>query len=225
MQSAIYEIRNIKNGKRYIGSSSNIRNRIYSHKYHLNRGTHHCTPLQRAWRKYGKDSFSFRNILFCDPSNLLMFEQKAIDAFSPEYNTCQIAGSSLGRHHSEETKNRISEANRGKKVSQSARRKMSLAKIGTKASPETRMAISRALTGRKVPAESVAKSAASRRGQIRSPRSEEHCRKISLALRGRKLTKEHAMNISRGKSGRSRPDMIGNTFGSLRKGLRNESGL
>ena len=57
--SGIYAIVNCVNGKRYVGSAVNFRRRLYGHRSHLRRGTHHNHHLQTAWVKYGHDAFVF----------------------------------------------------------------------------------------------------------------------------------------------------------------------
>ena len=58
----IYEIRCHNNNKVYIGSASSKRGliaRYWNHIEDLHRGNHHNISLQRAWDKYGDQSFSF----------------------------------------------------------------------------------------------------------------------------------------------------------------------
>ena len=59
IKSGIYCIMNVKNGKRYIGSSINIPVRWREHKRTLNLGTHVNKYLQHAWDKYGNQNFVF----------------------------------------------------------------------------------------------------------------------------------------------------------------------
>lgn len=54
----VYTIINIKNGKRYVGSTRLFEERKYYHLYLLRKGSHHSKILQRAYNKYGeKTSF------------------------------------------------------------------------------------------------------------------------------------------------------------------------
>lgn len=55
--SGIYKITNVINGKFYIGSSLNIKNRWQGHRGLLNKGKSHNNHLQSSWNKYGKKSF------------------------------------------------------------------------------------------------------------------------------------------------------------------------
>ena len=77
--SGIYEIVNTVNGKRYIGSSVNIKTRWSQHRVRLSSGDHHCPPLQRAWVKYGSDAFEFRVIERCGRDVLVSLEQSYLD--------------------------------------------------------------------------------------------------------------------------------------------------
>ena len=62
MTSGIYSITHIASGRRYIGSSVNIKRRWNAHRSALNRGINDNPHLQNAWIKYGKDSFLFEII-------------------------------------------------------------------------------------------------------------------------------------------------------------------
>ena len=54
----IYYIKNLINNKYYIGQSVNIYERWTREKYHLNFTDKAWNiHLQRAWKKYGQDSF------------------------------------------------------------------------------------------------------------------------------------------------------------------------
>ena len=55
----IYKIVNTVNGKFYVGSTTNTRERFRTHRKRLRAGRHHCPHLQAAWNKYGEKSFVF----------------------------------------------------------------------------------------------------------------------------------------------------------------------
>lgn len=57
---AVYAIQNKVNGSAYVGSSVDLDVRIKTHFRSLKRGNHFCDHLQRAWNKYGEDSFSVK---------------------------------------------------------------------------------------------------------------------------------------------------------------------
>lgn len=173
LNTGVYIIENVVNGRRYVGSALRISNRWNDHRRRLLLGTHHSQFLQRCCNKHGIGAFQFRTALFCDKQNLLMYEQALIDSFKPEYNTVPKAGSQLGfKHspdtrakmsasssrignpgyrHSEETKRRISDKKKGRVVgppSEETRAKISAAHKGRPCPPDRRSKISAALTGR-----------------------------------------------------------------------------
>jgi len=98
----------------YIGSSVNLWSRFKEHLGNKHSNIH----LQRAFVKYGLDQFNFIVLEFCTPDKLIELEQKYLNLVSDKYNICPIAGSSLGRKHSDETKAKIGMASRGRKFSE-----------------------------------------------------------------------------------------------------------
>lgn len=58
----IYKIINTVNGKFYVGSTTNTRERFRTHRSRLRRGKHHAKHLQAAWNKYGEEAFIFHVI-------------------------------------------------------------------------------------------------------------------------------------------------------------------
>lgn len=109
--SGIYQIRNLVNGKRYIGSAVRFRSRWHKHISALRRGVHHNAHLQNAWQKYGEDSFEFSIVEVCPRDKLLEREQFHIDQ-GCDYNKCMTAGSPLGVKHSLISKARMGAASR-----------------------------------------------------------------------------------------------------------------
>lgn len=130
MNSGIYIITNNQNGNQYIGSSNNLYGRESYHKTALVRNYHHNQHLQRAYNKYGEDIFEFRIIIYCDPANLILFEQRFMDFYKPKYNMNPKAESCAGRVLSEEHKRKIGDAHKGMIASKETKRKLSLARRG-----------------------------------------------------------------------------------------------
>jgi group I intron endonuclease len=149
MNKGIYKITNIINNKFYIGSAKNIVNRWYLHKIALENGKGN-RYFQNAWNKYGINSFKLDIIeLVQDESLLLEREQFYLDLLKPYdrnigYNILKIAGSPLGTIMSAESKQKISDklkgANHplfGKRMSEETKQKIRNANLGKKQSKET----------------------------------------------------------------------------------------
>lgn len=66
----IYLIKNEQVGRAYVGSSTSLNKRLARHKRDLNRRGHPNRHLQRAWNKYGAESFSFSVVEECPPEAL-----------------------------------------------------------------------------------------------------------------------------------------------------------
>ncbi len=96
MTAGIYRIRNLVNEHCYIGSAVNIRRRWTAHRHALRNHLKSPPKLQRAWDKYGEESFAFEVVRECDPAELLAMEQAHIDAEKPRYNTRSMAESNYG---------------------------------------------------------------------------------------------------------------------------------
>lgn len=84
--SGVYFIQNKENGKRYIGSSNNIKNRVTVHRSYLRSNAHANQYLQNAWNLSGENSFICGVLYYCDKQNLAVVEQHCIDNLKPEYN-------------------------------------------------------------------------------------------------------------------------------------------
>lgn len=95
-KSGIYQIKNKKNNRVYIGSAVNCRDRKLLHLSQLRRNIHHSITLQRAYNKYGNDIFEFEVLEYCKKEKLIEREQYYLDKLSPFYNTCKKAHSTLG---------------------------------------------------------------------------------------------------------------------------------
>lgn len=133
-KTGVYQIRNLVNGKVYVGSAAkSLSKRMLSHRYYLRKGMHPNKHLQASWKKYGESVFEFEVIERCHPSLCLNREQYWIDFYrayekSRGYNKSPVAGSPLGFKHTEETRIKVSVALKGKPKSDEHRLKIRAAK-------------------------------------------------------------------------------------------------
>lgn len=79
----VYKITNLVNGKIYVGSSKDIKNRWYQHKKQLNEGTHGNPHLQNVWDKYKEKNFKFEIIEECSPELQFEREQYYLNILNP----------------------------------------------------------------------------------------------------------------------------------------------
>jgi len=117
----IYKITNMVNNKIYIGCASNIRTRVNGHLYDLRRNMHSNSYLQKSWNKYGESVFIFETHELCNIEDLHMREHfwvTTLDCLNKSIgynlkptdpNGCSI--------HSEETREKLRQANKGKRPS------------------------------------------------------------------------------------------------------------
>lgn len=101
MNSGIYKIRNNKNGKYYIGSSSNLKVRKSYHFSQLRRNIHKNTILQNSFNKYKEINFIFETVELCNPTELIRREQYYIDTLKPPFNIRPIAHSNIGMKYND----------------------------------------------------------------------------------------------------------------------------
>lgn len=125
-KTGVYQIINKISGKVYIGhaaryypnkpASCGFYRRWSEHIYDLNNSQHPNIHLQRAWIKYGEGAFEFSILEFVEQDKCKEREQFYLDNLSREerYNISPIAGSSLGREVTAETRAKISLAGQGK---------------------------------------------------------------------------------------------------------------
>lgn len=137
MASGIYKI--VGPNGIYIGSAKDINRRYSVHLTQLRSNKHHSAYLQRAYNKYGEDSFRFEVVEYIDDAKyLLVREQYWLDWLfdnNPRtsiYNVLRYAGNSLGRKATEETKRKLSEKRKQRATKESTRAKMSDARKGNK---------------------------------------------------------------------------------------------
>ena len=80
----IYMLLNTKNGKRYVGSSINIRKRLWEHRALLRHNKHGNPHLQNAWNKYGENFFEYSVLEKCDEDIRFIREQFYVDTLHTE---------------------------------------------------------------------------------------------------------------------------------------------
>lgn len=143
MKSGIYQIKNLINGKIYIGSSYHINKRLVQHKSNLNCNRHQNPYLQSAWNKYKEENFEFTILTYCEKQKLIEQEQFWLDwtkCYERQigYNLYKIAGSPEGYSPSKDTRVKISKALKGLVRSEKTKAKMSAWQIGRKMSNEAK---------------------------------------------------------------------------------------
>lgn len=84
-KSGIYQIRNTKNNKVYIGQSKRITYRKSQHRRELKDGKHYNIYLQRSFDKYGEDAFVFEVLEYCHEDCLNERERYWIEKKESEY--------------------------------------------------------------------------------------------------------------------------------------------
>ena len=91
MKNVIYKIRNVVNGKFYVGSTVDSRVRFQTHRRNLKKGKHQSPHMQAAWNKYGEDCFKFEVVEVVESSeNLLVAEQKWLDEHAGEIGRAHV---------------------------------------------------------------------------------------------------------------------------------------
>lgn len=90
LKSGIYQIRNLLNGRVYIGSSKEFKSRYRHHLTSLKRGTHHSKFLQNDFDKCGSEAFVFEvlEVVIGSLEEIRSIEQQYIDAKLNQWNEC-----------------------------------------------------------------------------------------------------------------------------------------
>lgn len=101
MASGIYQIVNIINNKRYIGSSVQLYKRKWEHTKQLRSNKHPNSYLQRAWNKYGEPAFQISTLFECCKQDLLFYEDLMIMAYNSNksdfgYNLREVTTTNAG---------------------------------------------------------------------------------------------------------------------------------
>ena len=227
MNSGIYTIVNIVNGKIYIGSTINFEGRWEEHRRELRKGTHCNLHLQSSWNKYDEGAFEFGVLEYVDNlDNLYSAEQFWMDKYREAgmelYNIALAADCPMrGRKHTEETKQGLREIyySISPEVQAERSRKISEANMGNQHSlgyrhtEEAKCAIGEAHKGKLVSEETRRKQSAAQRGKNNTMygkhHSEEAKHKISNGNKGKKRSKKTRCLLSEIAKNRKVNPMLG----------------
>lgn len=245
MFGTIYKIRNLINGKLYVGqTTSRLSERWSQHKcdaIRRNRNTYICNAI----RKYGAENFEITALATCDSleemNNREIYYIKLLRTVEPHgYNLSpgglswertqetrnKLASYRRGRKLSEETKRKISENlrgpknhNYGKKMPQHVKDKISEANKGNSHphKQETKDKISEANGRREWKLESRQKLSIQMTGKKRVPHSETTKQKMSNARKGFRQTDDTKKKLSRIKTGTTHSSETKIKIGELSK--------
>ena len=127
-KSGIYLLHNLVNGKQYVGSSIDLKRRLYS--YYSPSKLIDGRYISNSIMKYGHNNFTVLILELVEPSDhiktdLLSREQYYIDLLKPVLNLNPTAGSSLGFKHSDETKALLASLRMGKSLSEETKQLLS----------------------------------------------------------------------------------------------------
>lgn len=180
-------------GKSYIGQTTNVKRREYDHRL----PTSSCIAFRNAIQKHGWSSFT-TTILHttADLAEANRLEEQAILA----HNTRAPRGYNLRsggdtRRHSDESRKKISESNRGKVRTEEMRARMRIA-AKARMTYAAKKHLSTVMTGKYISDETRKRMSDSLRGKTKPPRTEEWKRKQSAAKLGRKRSPEITAKIT-----------------------------
>lgn len=142
-KAGIYKIWNMTTGKFYIGATDLFSKRAIEHERRLSTGKHHNRHLQHSFNKYGTDRFEFEAVEVTDVEDRSDAEQRHfdfwidLDLWNMTYNIYKKAvvfNKSVFSKTPQETRAKMSRANKGKFVSEETKAKIRASRLGTKQS-------------------------------------------------------------------------------------------
>lgn len=150
-----YVITHMESGKRYIGSTSDLRARKTVHMAYLNTGTHVNQALQEAFNS--DPDLEFRFYPTETREEAYDIEQLLLDRNHGKPDCLNIASNArlpwLGRKHTEETKAKMSEtASQRPDLSDEEKQRLRILRVGIPHSDEVRSRMSESHKGKPSPA-------------------------------------------------------------------------
>jgi len=188
--AGIYLIYCSANEKGYIGSSLRVQARFTHHRHDLHRGAHDNTHLQRAYVKYGKESFNYLLVESIPrpttPEVLLERENHYLLQLNPDdvFNVVIPAMLSMvGYKRKPEQIAALAAFNRGNQYAK-----------GLQVSPEIRAAVSARFKGKEIPSDQIARRVATRKARLEADPSR---RQIGETAPNAKLSEDDVREIRR----------------------------
>lgn len=205
MTGHIYLIRNLVNGKCYVGKTEgSVLDRYRRHLQNAKWGIDYA--LYRAIRKYGENSFSIDHVASCEALLINDLEKYYIEFYGSRttrhgYNMTEGGDGLSGLIFSEEHRKKLSDA--------AKRRKRG------KLSDETCEKIRKALKGKSLSAEHCAKLSESHSGKKRKPLSEKTKLKIAAAHVGMKHSDVSKLKMAVAQTGKKRGPRSAETIAKI----------
>lgn len=181
----IYLRTNRYNGKKYVGQATNLEER--QRKWNSLSQHYAGKAIYNARKKYGIEAFDFEILKECEDEELNYWEKYYIEKLNTKvpngYNMTDGGEGRSGSSVSEETRKKLSEAQKGEKNNM----------YGKNHTEETKKKISETLKGRKFSEETKKKMSEKKKG---IKRSEETKKKLSEANKGKHLSEETKKKLS-----------------------------
>jgi group I intron endonuclease len=212
----VYLIKNLVNGKCYVGQTvKSVKKRTKEHFRAARNGSGYA--IHKAIRKYGEGAFSINLLVTCDASILDTLERYFIKSYGTSifsgsgYNMTLGGGATSGWSPSEETRRKISDANKGKPQRPEHTENIKKAKAALPPyshSEESRAKISASGLGKKRPRLNKAPPK-EKRPKVGFTMSYSAKEKISKARKGKPLSKSHCEKLSESHKGKKQsPETI-----------------
>ncbi len=214
-----------KNNKKYIGQTTEgLKKR---RQQHLSGRKRLNTYFHKALNKYPQELWKWEILSTCYTKEDLDFEEiffiEKFITLNQNFGYNLKSGGSYGKH-SEKTKKKISEANKGKKRSEETKKKIS--KSQQNMSEETKNKMSKAKqnmseeTKRKMSESCKGKFKGEKNPMYGKHHSEEAKNKISEGNRNKKMTEEAKNKISEGNRGKKRSEESKKKYSEAKKGKK-----
>jgi group I intron endonuclease len=195
----IYGIKNLANGKWYIGQSVDIERRQENHFYCLKGGYHFNTHLQKAFDKYGINNFTF-HVLEVTSEPMLDIRERAwimyYQSTQEQWGYNLEGGGHVNKHLTAEVRKKISEAKKRQPLYNGqleVMKKIHKAQIGKPQSPEHLKHLSEARTGLRRSSATRLKMSLASRGK---PKSAAHVKHMADAMRALYLARRNASHLN-----------------------------